>query len=379
MKNSAIHKILQGCLLLVSISIKAQPVAFDPLVINGCKLYKDAKAMNVFYYQPFDYKLATNKNGKPAFSLLQMRYTGTQASGDKGSIRFRNILQFKMGIDAAAIQQLAEIKTIIKRSVPNLLLKPLPVTKFESLLVYTPVNNADSSLKFFTNGYTEGSDESSSISNSYWSERTFSIRLSDEDAQLMEAALKLKQAAISMSYAFFTTLSAKNAASFIATINNRVSKKVMAHFDSSLTNNPDTLMQNVLMKADAVAISIDTERWPDALQKIDINEKLPPAYPLFDVYCYDFNNAIRPDLYAKRIEISATSVNGNLIYHSSLFKQSQPDLYVRSIRFPYAVRFDKPYKYRTTEINLEGEAISSEWIEQHSWNDIIDITTPQKK
>jgi hypothetical protein len=379
MRNFLIHKILQGGLLLLSMSPKAQPVAFGTQVINGCKIYKDAKAAHVFYYLPFDYKLSTNKNGKPSFSLLQMRYTGTQASGDKGSIRFRNILQFKMNVDAAAIQQLAETRTILKRSVPNLLLKPLPVTKFESLLVYSPVNNADSSLKLFTNGYTEGSEETSATTTSYWSERTFSIRLSDEDAQLMEAALKVNGAAISMSYAFFTTFSGANAASVTATVNSRISKKVMDYFSSSVINNTDTLMQNVLVKADAVAISIDTERWPDAVQKIDINEKLPPAYPLFDVYCYDFNNAIRPDLYAKRIEISATSVNGNLIHHSSLFKQSQPELYVRSIRFPYAVRFDKPYKYRTTEINLEGEVTSSGWMERHSWNDIIDITTPQNK
>jgi hypothetical protein len=93
------------------------------------------------------------------------------------------------------------------------------------------------------------------------------------------------------------------------------------------------------------------------------------------VYCYDFNNAIRADLFAKRIEISATSVNGSEIYHTSTFKQSQPDEYAKSIRFPYAVRFDKPYKYRITEITQEGDVVSSGWIERTSWSDIIDITT----
>jgi hypothetical protein len=376
MKTWVFQKVLAAGLLFSINDSKAQPVAFGYQVIHSCKIYKDAAAHNVFYYEPSGYKLASGSDGKPTFTLLQMRYTGTQVGGDRGSIKYKNILQFKMVLDDSAVQQLQEVKKELLKSTHQLFLKPMPVTSFQSLLVYTPVNNADSALTFFTNGYTEGTETANGTS-SYWSERTFSIRLSDEDAQLVESALHNDQAAMSLSYAIYTTFSAKEIASFSATVNNRVQQRVRAYFDSALIDTKDSLLRNVLVRADAIPLQIDLQRWPDAIQKIDINEKLPPAYPLFDVYCYDFNNAIRPDLYAKKIEISATSVNGSAILNSSTFKQSQPGLYVQSIRFPFAVRFDKPYKFRTTEITLEGEIKSSDWVERTSWSDIIDITTKQ--
>lgn len=371
--------LFQLVIIILPVStLMAQPVAFDYQVINGCKVYKDAKASNVFYYEPFDYRLAVDKNSKPVFTLLQMRYTGTRASADNGRIKFRNILQFKIDRDGSTNDQLQAVKEVLKKRVPSILLKPLPITRFETILVYAPADNADSLLKLLTNGYTEEAGEASSINKSFWSERTFSIRLSDVDAQLMEAALQNKQAAISLSYAFYTSFSAKSASSFSATVNGRVSRKVLDYFDSALINNKDSLLENVLLKADAIPINIDIEKWSTAIQKIDINEKLPSTYPLFDLYCYDFNNAIRPDLYAKKIEIRAISVNGNEINLTSMFLHNKPDEYARSIRFPYAVRFDKPYRYRTTEINMEGETLISDWIHSNSWSDIIDITTKTK-
>src|SRR6476661_5151969 len=146
MKPWAFEKVwVIGLLFLVN-AVKAQPVAFDYQVINNHKIFKDAKAMNVFYYEPFGYKLATGPDGAPIFTLLQMRYTGTQASGDKDRIRYRNILQFKMQVQDSAVQTLQAIRTILQTAPHQLFLKPMPVTKFQSLLVYTPVNNTDSAL-----------------------------------------------------------------------------------------------------------------------------------------------------------------------------------------------------------------------------------------
>ncbi|MEO8582837.1 MAG: hypothetical protein ABI415_03510 [Flavitalea sp.] len=356
---------------------KSQPLAFGNKLIEGCRVYRDATISGLYYYEPFDYTMQVGDNGQPTFSLLQMRYTGTAVTGLAGHIQYKNILQFKMTIDPEAEKKLYAIKNELQRYSRFAVLKPLPITSFKSVLVYKPVQNEDVSLKLFTEGYSEGTEQNT-LTNSYWTERTFTIRLSDYDAQLIEVALKNKQALLSVAYAFSTNLSAANISSFSATLNNKVNHEVLDYFDSSLINTKDSLLKNVIVKANAVPIEIDTDRWPDVVQKIDINEKLPPSYPLFDVYCYDFNNNLRPDLYAKKIEISATSVNGTEIYNTSLFRQDQPDRYVRSIRFPYAVRFDKPYKYRTIEITTEGDSIISDWSEHTSWSDIIDITTKNK-
>ena len=369
------QSILFNIAMLFAVMIQAQPKGVDIQTINGCKVYSDAKNDNVFYYDPFGYRLATDRNGKPVLSLLQMRHTGTVATGNSGNIKYRNILQFKIEMDQSANEQLQAVKKILQRTVPNAVLKPLPVARFESLLVYAPANNADSSLKLLTNGHTENGSETSPLNASYWTERNFSIRLSDADAQLIATALENKSTAVSMSYAFYTGFSSEGLSSFSATINGQLSPRVLDHFDSTLVKNDDTTIQTVLVKADAVPINADTGRWPEVIKKIDINEKLPPSYPLLDVYCYDFNNAVRNDLYSKKIEVRATSVNGTDIFTSLSFKETQPDVYAKSIRFAYAVRFDRPFYYRVTDFTKDGEMKTGDWKERREWTEMLDITS----
>lgn len=361
--------------LLWAAASTAQPKALDIRTINGCRVYSDAKAANVFYFEPFGYKLATDKNGRPVLSLLQMHYSGSAATGNSGSIRYRNILQFKIEADYSANEQLQLVKKTLQTQVTNPVLKPLPIAKFSSVLVYAPAENADSSLKLLTNGYTENGSESSSLNGSYWTERYFSIRLSDADAQLLARALENNSAAISMSYAFYTGFSNEHLSSFTATVNGRLNPRVLQYFDSTKLPARDTAIQTVLVKADAVGISADTSRWPGIIKRIEVDAKLPPSYPLLDVYCYDFNNAVRTDLHAKKVEVKATSVNGSDIITSLWFRESQPDVYAKCIRFAYAVRFDKPFYYRITDYTKDGEMSTGQWQERKTWTDLLDITT----
>lgn len=171
-----------------------------------------------------------------------MRYTGTRTSADVGRIKLRNLLQFKIDREASINQQLEAIKTSLQRHGASIILKPLPVTKFETVLVYTPTGEADTAAILLTNGYTEASLDSS-LNKSAWNERIFTIRLSDVDAQLIEAALKNKQAAISLSYAFYTSFSAKGASSIAVTTNGRVNKKALAYFNSANVTNKDSLFK----------------------------------------------------------------------------------------------------------------------------------------
>ena len=146
-----------------------------------------------------------------------------------------------------------------------------------------------------------------------------------------------------------------------------------------LTIKKDSALHITLIKADAIPLTIDPVQWPSAIEKIDINERVPARFALFDVYCYDFTNELRPDLFTKKIEIKATSVNGVDIITAFSFKQNKPDVYARSIRFMYAVKFDKPFYYRVTEINNEGEASTTEWIQKKEWSEILDITSSPDK
>ena len=82
-----VHHISSLAILLVSFctGIHAQPSNASSQVIGDQRIYRDIKQGNLFYYIPFDYKLVTDASGKPEFSMIQMRYTGTRATADAAS------------------------------------------------------------------------------------------------------------------------------------------------------------------------------------------------------------------------------------------------------------------------------------------------------
>jgi hypothetical protein len=49
-------------------------------------------------------------------------------------------------------------------------------------------------------------------------------------------------------------------------------------------------------------------------------------------------------------------------------------LFGRSLRFPVAVRLDRPYRYRVIEIAEDGQTTTTPWKEMTSWTPILDIT-----
>ena len=93
------------------------------------------------------------------------------------------------------------------------------------------------------------------------------------------------------------------------------------------------------------------------------------------VYCYDFANALRPDLFYKKVEIEAQGVGGRAIPLDAKFLFSQPDLYARTIRFPVAVHVDRPFRYRVISAMRDGRTDEGPWLERSSWGGILDITS----
>lgn len=360
---------------------KVQPVLSSVQVIQDQRVYQDMKQPDLFYYLPFDYKLVTGADGKPDFSLIQMRYTGTRAGGDAGAAKYNNLLQFRVALDPQQQKKVNELRIALKKIYPRAELRSLPVRKFSSVLVFAGTMDTLSgdSLHIVRANYTEASDENAAVNNSYWSDRVVTLRLSNFDAQLVESALRDQQSVMSFSYAIYTVFSEAGTEEVNVYGSKEMRKEIKDFFESEINNQKDSALGVTMVKADVVSLAVNAGKWPSLIQKVDINEKVPARYPLFDVYCYDFNNDLRPDLYIKKIEIKATSVNGSDVLSVFSFKQSQPELYAKSIRFPYAVRFDKPFYYRVTEINADGDAIATEWKQKKEWNELLDITSPPEK
>jgi hypothetical protein len=130
-----------------------------------------------------------------------------------------------------------------------------------------------------------------------------------------------------------------------------------------------------LARSGATAIRIDAARWPELFQRVDFNEKLPPAYAVLRLYCYDFKDGLRPELLFKKVDVEATAVGGRTVELSAKFLRSQPDLYARSVRFDLPVLIDRPYRFRVTSARAEGTLDVGPWIERESWSQILDVTS----
>ncbi len=358
--------------------LQAQPVSSSSLVVEGEKLYRDRKNNNILYYLPPSYDLLYAADGRPPFTLIKMRYTGTAATGDKGVSKYHNLVQFRVGIAPDHVRQMNDLKAVLKIRYPRAELRMMPVRKFSSLLVFAGTDGVDTAHLIQT-GYAEPTDENSEVNNSYWNERVVSFRINNYDAQLVETALRNRQAAMSLSYAFYTNMNGGKNDDTSIYRDGRLDNNAKAFFRQQEDNNKDTGSLLAMVKADVIPIMVDVQRWPDAIQQTDINERIPAKYPLLDVYCYDFNNELRPDLYTKKVEIKAISVNGSEISTAFSFRQNKPDQYAKSIRFGYAIRLDKPYSFRVTEITNDGEMQVSEWTVRKEWSELLDITSPPDK
>ncbi len=372
-----INLILTALCVIVSVSLMAQPMLNTAITLDGNRVFRDKKKSNLFYAVPPAYGLKSGADGKPSLTLLQMRYTGTVASNDNGKIRNTNIMQFTVAADANYNKTLGQLKTKLLSLYPGAELRPLPVQRFSSLLVFAGTNAGDTS-RILQAGIAELSDEDAAVNNSYWNERVISFRLSDFDAQLVETALKNQQAAMSFAYAYGAVFSDTLPDQLVlAGMNSLERKEITDQLKNDV--NKDSTQQLLMIRADAVPVKADITKWPTVIQKVDINEKMPARFPVFSIYCFDFSGNMRDDLFAKKIEIKAISVNGSEVQLAYTFKRAQPDQYAKSIRFPYAVRFDKPYYYRVREIDNNGEMVISEWIERKVWTENINITSPPEK
>ena len=357
--------------------IHGQPDMARKVVIDSFAVYRDAKVYDLFYYLPGDLQIATDSEGKPDFKLLLMRYTGTSTYDDQGTSRSRNLMQMRITHSFIPTDVLTRAKQKLKVYAPEPELRTFPIKNLKTVLVYSTVGTSDTQESTVSEQDGYFSQESEDITkDEYWKERNFVIKLDNKSANTFWDALQNQQTVLSVGFAFYSEVFNSVRTDIGVSGTTGTVEKLNEMMKTEIENaRVDTLLDTRVIKAGAFEVIIDTEKWPDLITKVDINEQIPPDYAAINVYCYDFNNELRQDLAQKKVEIEATGVGGEKVKLKYTFRRDMPDIYACDLKFPYAVRIDIPYKYRITEITAGGNVTRTEWVTKGSWHEILDITS----
>ena len=361
---------------MTCVNLIAQPAISKREIINGVYVYPDVKKKTVFYYAPGDIVLAKDNFGAPLYKFFQMRYTGSQATGDQGKITYRSILEFTVQLKHLDAPTIDGITNSLKLKTSKPELYPLPIKRIESGLVYALDQAGDNKATKVTGGKFEDISENGNA-DELWTERMFTLSLDNTSSQLLWATLEKGQTVMSLYYSFYTPGVIDSLPIVSLSSTSDLPGDLKDELDNMVEEaKKDTLKRTVLVKANATALTVDLKQAADRIKKIDLNEnRIPPDYAVLDIRCYDFNNDLRKDLYAKRLEAVATGMDGKEVKQNVTFYSSSPDIYYAGLRFKYAVKMDRPLKYRIVEIKNDTAPYYGKWIEQKSWNKLIDITT----
>ena len=355
--------------LSISHSLLAQPDLARGFSSEKWLIFPDLQQKDRFYYRPGKMRLATTPDGKPDAVFLLMRQTGSAADGRDNQLHYNSLFQCRVLLENPGADGLQLILEKLRSEWPgqDLRLEPLPIWKTAVQLVVPTVEGPDKNYI----GNLENSE--SDAAGDYWSERLFTVKLGNFDAQLLEKALSIGQSTLNLQYTFFSKGTAPSNATELQKLEQTdTGDSTVSNLTTTLERDTQISLQPVF--SDALMLALDTRKYPDLIRKIDINAQAPPGYALLEVRCYDFNNALRNDLFAKRIEVEAEGVGGQKVKAKRTFYAAQPDVYVQSLRFPFAVKLDRPLRYRVTELSEERAPFSSAWVVWKNWNAMIDIT-----
>lgn len=373
---AAVARVLAVSIVTVVSHAAAMPAFATPDLRQGravgvLTVYPDHARRTLFYYPPGELTIAVTQDGAPDVHLLHARYTGSAAMGDRGAKMVRSIFTLRLVMNGPTTVQLTAARRELTASVGGAIeLRPLPIRRLESAVVYATTT--------LPSGHVEETD-APRPRDGYWTERIYTLGLDTTDAQLLSEALERGGLALSVGYAFLANgIGSDHPLQELAGTPALVEalKKQIEPATATATATPkDPESGPHVVRAGAVGVTVDVKQWPRTVQRVDINDSAPPGYAALDIYCYDFNQGGESPLYEKQIEIDAAGIGGRRVQLKAAFSRAQPDLFARSLRFPVAVRLDKPYRFRVHEITQDGTQKTSEWREQPSWTELLDVTT----
>jgi hypothetical protein len=356
-------------------SAEAQPDFNNARKAGDITFFQDIKQTAVFYYLPGSLAIGRSAEKKPDLSFILMRYAGSATFNDEGQKHFRNILTIRLLMKPIDADSLRKARQLLQQSFPSVQLRPLPISQVEAMIVFTPVGAPDTARLSQKGEMAAEDDAGYTTSATYWQERYFTLCLDNNSANLLLQAFNKNLTVISFMYAFYskgrTTKSALDISGYGSLDNTLKQQLKAAAADSTAADS----LHECIVKSDAFPINIDTAENPDLIRKIDMNDVTPPGYAVVNVRNYDFANHLRSDLYEKTVDLEATGAGGDPVNLSVSFNRKNTDVTSVNFRFKYAVRLDRPYRYRVRELLTDGQETISGWNTVDVWSGLLDVTT----
>jgi hypothetical protein len=258
---------------------------------------------------------------------------------------------------------------------PSIELRPIPIRALDASLTFAPIGDAEPAE---STPLPEGHFEEAGAEGGapFWRERTYTIPLDDHSSQLLRAALERGGVALSVSYAFRAEGLIRQPEPALQVLGDAKADALAESLPEAIaTSGEEARAETRTVRSGAVELRIDLARWPDVLQRVDLDDRTPPGWALLQLYCFDFKDSLRSDLFSKKVVIEAQAVSGRPVAVEVKFVRSRPELFARSVRFPVAVRLDRPYRYRVIEARPDGSELAGAWLDRDSWAQILDVTS----
>ena len=349
-------------------------------IVGGITVFEDDQRSGLFHYAPPEIRIVTAADGRPDFSFIDMRYTGNVLARDRGLTLHRSLLTIRVELPAHPPEALAACARAIGAAGRPADLRPLPVRRLGAALIYASIGAAaDTTLHAVPGGRLQTSRESEgAVGEGYWNQRVFTVGVDSLTAQALREALEKGQLLMSLGYVVIADGKLAREPWGMVDGPPELAEALRRELVGSAPPGgagQDSALRRVVASG-VIPVRVDTRRWPDLLRRVDLDAGTRAGYAAMDVYCYDFRDNRRPDLYEKQVEVEAESVAGRPVRLQAVFARAHPDVYQTSLRFPVAVRLDRPYRYRVAEVRPDGSVSQGSWRAGRDWLDVLDLTTP---
>ncbi|MCW5516887.1 hypothetical protein [Muriicola sp. Z0-33] len=363
-------RIVTVMFLVLAWQVKTQPDLSSKEIIGGLPVYADLHLQHKYYYAPSSFELDRDADGKPEFSFVKMTHIPSRARGMK-DWKQSSAIQFTIkqaGITNEALKEIRERLKTKSAGRTKIKLLPAPIKKMEASLIYSNLD-ADSTTAIRSNYNSNTKNRRGAL----WTTKVFTIRPDKFTSQVLWDGFKKEKGLLSVAYGIWIHGAYNEEVSYQFNGPEEL-EKVFEQLNAQPTDSTEVKTE-ALINAGAFQVAVDLELWPDLLAEISFESTLSPRYGLVDVYCYDFRENIRPDLLGKIVELEAEGVGKGPVKTEIDFSKTNPDIYAHAVKFEYAVRLDKPLRYRVIELAESGDVMEGTWLLKENWTGIIDVSS----